>query len=94
MKTKMTITVDDHVKKKIQSLAKRMWSNVSVLTNMFYVSAINTWNIHYYDFIDNTWEKLYNEYLESKEEDKKDDFSVCTEEKANFLDTMNKKLWN
>lgn len=94
MKTKMTITVDTEIKDQIQALAKRMGSNVSVLTNMFYISAINTWNIHYYDFIDTTWKNLLNQYLEANTEDKEDDFSICTDEKENFVDIMNKKLWN
>jgi len=96
MKTKMTITIDVEVKKEIQELAKRMWSNVSVLTNMFFVSAINTWNIHYYDFVDNTWEKLYNQYLESSDNDKEDEFSTCVnkDKKEEFYKYMNNKLWS
>ena len=96
MKAKMTITIDVEVKKEIQKLAKRMWSNVSVLTNMFFVSAINTWNLHYYDFIDNTWEKLYNQYLESDKEEKEDAFSTCvdTDNKEEFYKNMNNKLWS
>ncbi len=94
MKTKMTITIDSEVKKEIQNLAKRMWANVSVLTNMFFVSAINTWSVHYYD--DNTWEKLYKKYLEWSEDDKQDDFSMIQESssKEDFLKNLDNKLWS
>lgn len=94
MKTKMTITIDSEVKKEIQNLAKRMWANVSVLTNMFFVSAINTWSVHYYD--DNTWEKLYKQYLESSEDDKQDELVIKHESsnKENFLKKLDNKLWN
>lgn len=94
MKTKMTITVDSEVKKEIQNLAKRMWANVSVLTNMFFVSVINTGSVHYYD--DNTWEKLYKQYLESSEDDKQDEFAMINSNssKEEFFNKLENKLWN
>jgi antitoxin component of RelBE/YafQ-DinJ toxin-antitoxin module len=55
MKTRMTITVDKDVKDKFQQIAKNLWSNTSTLTNMFFVSVINTWSVNYYDNIDNYW---------------------------------------
>lgn len=94
MKTKMTITIDSEVKNEIQKLAKRMWANVSVLTNMFFVSVINTGSVHYYD--DNTWEKLYKQYVESSEDDKQDEFAMINSNssKEEFFNKLENKLWN
>jgi antitoxin component of RelBE/YafQ-DinJ toxin-antitoxin module len=95
IKTKMTITVDSEVKKEIQNLAKRMWANVSVLTNMFFVSAINTGSVHYYDSLDDTWEKLYKQYIESNDNDKIDAFSINNKwDKKDFFNKLDQKLWN
>ena len=49
MKSKMTITVDSNVKEEFQRLAKRMGSSTSTLINMYFISAINTGNVRYYD---------------------------------------------
>ena len=69
MKTKITLSIDSEVKKEIIKLAEKMWTNVSVMTNMFYVSALNTRSLHYYDFdfkdfwIKNTIKKKKIDYL-------------------------------
>lgn len=49
MKTKITLTVDADVKEQFQQLAARMGANVSSLTNMYFISAVNTGNVQYYD---------------------------------------------
>jgi len=97
MKTKMTITVDSKVKNQFQEIAKRMWSNVSVLTNMFFVSVINTWSVNYYDKINDLWFDLYREFLIASDEDKKDDFSLKFDKKSdvkNFSKKLEENLWN
>ena len=92
----MTITVDEDVKKQFQALAKRMGSNASTLTNMFFVSAVNTGRVNYYDFQDNLGEKLYQEYLDSPDELKEPAFSIQLDrpiDKAMLKKTLSEKLW-
>ena len=97
MKTRMTITVDKDVKDKFQQIAKNLWSNTSTLTNMFFVSVINTWSVNYYDNIDNYWAKLYHEYINSSEENKSDEFSIKFNKKIDkkeFSKKLSENLWN
>lgn len=97
MKTRMTITVDSDVKNHFQKIAKRMWSNVSTLTNMFFVSVINTWSVNYYDKINDLWFNLYREFLISSDEDKKDDFSLKFDKKSDkkiFSKKLEENLWS
>lgn len=93
MKTKMTITVDLEVKQQFQQLAARMWSNVSSLTNMYFVSAVNTWNVRYYDAQAHLWEDLYQDYLNASPDLQADIISISTD--SNDIEAqLSEKLWN
>lgn len=47
MKTQVTLTIDADVKEKFQALAKKMGSNMSTLTNMYYTHVIQTGHVEY-----------------------------------------------
>lgn len=48
MKTQVTLTIDSDVKEKFQALAKKMWSNMSTLANMYFTKVIHTWKLEYF----------------------------------------------
>lgn len=69
MKTQITLTVDADVKKKFQEIAKRKWTNMSTLVNMYFVKVINTGEIDYYRD-DEPVEVWFIPYEELSDEDK------------------------
>ncbi|MDA9128952.1 type II toxin-antitoxin system RelB/DinJ family antitoxin [Candidatus Gracilibacteria bacterium] len=46
-KTQVTLTVDADTKRDFQILAKKLGSNMSTLTNMYYKHVINTGRVEY-----------------------------------------------
>ncbi|MCH2188941.1 ribbon-helix-helix protein, CopG family [Candidatus Gracilibacteria bacterium] len=93
MKSKMTITVDSNVKEEFQRLAKRMGSSTSTLINMYFISAINTGNVRYYDeSYSRVGEALYQEYVNADDTMKADVASIRLD--TNTSSQLKEQLWN
>lgn len=46
-KVQVTLTIDEDVKKQFQALAKKLGSNMSTLTNMYYTQVVSTGKVEY-----------------------------------------------
>ncbi|MCD5374930.1 hypothetical protein LR010_00590 [Candidatus Gracilibacteria bacterium] len=46
-KTQVTLTIDEDIKKQFQALAKKLGSNMSTLTNMYYTQVVSTGKVEY-----------------------------------------------
>lgn len=92
MKTKITLTVDADVKEQFQQLAARMGANVSSLTNMYFISAVNTGNVQYYDSNAHLWEALYQQYLHASDDLQSDVATLSTD--SDIKSQLSEKLWN
>ncbi len=48
MKTQVTLTIDSEIKTKFQKIAKKLWSNMSTIANMYFTQVVNTGKIEYH----------------------------------------------
>lgn len=48
MKTQVTLTIDADLKEKFQKIAKKLGSNMSALTNMYYAQVVQTGRVEYH----------------------------------------------
>lgn len=68
-KTQVTLTIDKDTKEKFQHIAKKLGSNMSTLTNMYYNSVIQSWKVEF-QFDDEPVEIGFIPWEEMKEDEK------------------------
>ncbi len=69
-KTQVTLTIDKDTKERFQKIAKKLGSNMSTLTNMYYNSVIQSWKVEF-QFDDEPVEIGFIEYNDLSDEDKR-----------------------
>jgi antitoxin component of RelBE/YafQ-DinJ toxin-antitoxin module len=48
MKSQITLNIENDIKNQFEQIANKMWADVSMLVNMYFVQVINSWRVEFY----------------------------------------------